>query len=198
LGLAASFPVRTVRIVRRLRLALLAALLIVSVPSAAASASALDPKALVLVAGDVPSSFRLDRPNTGVETNAQIARNEPSARTKLAAWRRVTGYKIEFDRDGTTIASRADVFRSPSGAQQMLEYLADEIRNGGIKGLARDRVDLGAGGWLYGGRDPGRGLFFLAWRDGRVFAALGVFGLTRRQALAFANAQQRRIAVALR
>jgi hypothetical protein len=187
-----------VRLVRRLRYSLLAVFAVLSVMSAAASASALDPKALVLVTADVPSSFRLDRPNTGVETNAQIARNEPSARTKLAAWRRVTGYKTEFDRDGTTIASRADVFRSPSGAQQMLEYLGDEVRNGGIKGLARARVNLGAGGWLFGGKDPGRGLFFLAWRDGRVFAALGVFGLTRRQALAFAHAQQRRIAAALR
>jgi hypothetical protein len=187
-----------VRIVRRLRLALLAVLLVVSVVSAAAAAGAVNPRALVLSAGDIPSGFRRDSPNTGVETNAQIARNEPSARTKLAVWRRVTGYKIEFDRDGTTIASRADVFRSSSGAQQMLEYFVDEARKGGIKGLAANRVTLGAGGWLFGGKDPGRGLFFLGWRDGRVFAAVGVLGLTRQQALALAQAQQRRIAAALR
>ena len=120
-----------------------------------ASAGAVDPKALVLTAGDIPSGFRLDRPNTGVETNAQIARNEPSARTKLDAWRRVTGYKIEFDRDGKTIASRVDVFRSSRGAQQMLAYFADEANNGGAKGLAANRVNLGAGGWLFGGKDPG-------------------------------------------
>lgn len=152
----------------------------------------------MLTAGDIPSGFRLDRPHSGVESNAQIALEEPSARTKLKAWRRVTGYKIEFDRGGRTIASRADVFRTSSGAQQMLEYLADEARKGGAKGLVGKRLRLGAGGWLFGASDPGPGLFFLAWRDGRVFAAVGVLGLTRRQALAFGHAQERRIAAALR
>jgi hypothetical protein len=163
-----------------------------------AAAGTVNPRALVLTAGDIPSGFRLDRTNSGVETNAQIARNEPSARTKLGTWRRLTGYKIEFDRNRTTIASRADVFRSSSGAQKMLEYLVDDARKGGIQGLVGNRVNLGAGGWLFGSKDPGRGLFFLAWRDGRVFAAVGVVGLTRQQALGFAHAQQRRIAAALR
>lgn len=164
----------------------------------AAAAAGLDPSALVLQRADVPAGFRVDRAQTGLRTNAREAQFGPQLPALFRRWGRLTGYQVEFDRDGQTIASRVDVFRSASGAAEFLVWYEREARKGGgLSGLRRSRLALGDGGWLY--RSPLRAPFAVAiWREGRVFAGAVVSGLPPERLLGLARAQQRRIEAELR
>ncbi len=179
--------------VRRLLLAA-AACLALAVPAAAVG---IDPASLVLSRADVPAGFRLDREGSGVRSNSTEARNDRKLGALLRRWGRVTGYEAEFDRADATVSSRVDLFTSARGARKLLEYFEREVAKSGIRGLERTRIGLGAGGWVYGGGSSAA-FVLVAWRDGRVFAGVAATGVSRKQTLALARVQQRRIASALR
>lgn len=187
-GRAAPCCVRMRRIVLGVATALALA-----VPAAAAT---IDPATLVLSQADVPAGFRLDREGSGVRSNAAEAKNDRELGAQLRRWGRVTGYEAEFDRADATLSCRADLFTSPRGAREMFELFEREVAKAGIRGLERTRIGLGAGGWVYGGGSAAA-FVVVAWRDRRVFAGVAATGLSRRQTLALARVQQRRIAAAL-
>ena len=177
----------------RLGVAIGAAIALLVAPLAAAQ---VDPGRLVLRGSDVPSGFRLDSGVSGVRTNAMESR-APVVRRLIARSGRTTGYQSRFDNEKRAIRSRADLFRRPGGARLFLEFFDEEMRKGGIAGLVRLRVRVGAGGWLYTGRSVAA-FVLVVWRHDRVFGGLMTTGLSRARTIALARAQQRRIAAALR
>jgi hypothetical protein len=178
----------------RIALGAVAAAALLSAPLAAAE---LDPGALVLRQSDVPAGFEVDRVQTGSRTNEQEAKSDPRAAALFERWGRVTGYEAGFDRGSASIDSRADLLRTAKGARMLLDFFELEMRKGGIKGLVRSRVRLGAEGWVYRGRSP-FAFTVVAWRYKRVFAGVAGMGISRDGTLALARVQQRRIAAALR
>jgi len=173
---------------------LLVGLLVLSSPAGAAS---VDPSTLVLRPSDVPSGFRVDRSQTGVRTNEREARNDPRLPALFRRWGRVTGYEIEFDRAGALINSRADVFRSDRGAAGLLAWFDREVRVQGQPPARRIRVEIGAGGWLYRGKQP-EPFALVVFREGRVFGGVAGIRDARKLVVGLARKQQRRIAAALR
>lgn len=179
---------------RRAVLAAAATALALAVPAAAAR---IDPATLVLSQADVPAGFRLDREGSGIRSNATEARNDRRLGAQFRRWGRVTGYEAEFDRADATISCRADLFATARGAREMFELFEREVAKSGILGLERTRIGLGAGGWVYGGGSAAA-FVLVAWRDGRVFAGIAATGVSRKQTIALARTQQRRIAAALK
>ena len=176
----------------RLLLALALALLVVPLASAEVS-----PRALVLGQTDVPAGFRLDRDESGSRTNETEAQKDIRLPGLFKRWGRVTGYETEYDRQDATLGSSADLFRSPKGARLMMAWFVKEARTLGARGIRRSAVQIGAGGWLYGG-GMGTGAFNLVvWRHERVFAGVVVLGIGKTRTLALARVQQRRLAAAL-
>lgn len=182
------------RHVRAIALALTTFLLAVG---PALAAKPVDPGRLALRQADLPARFEADRDDTGVRTNEMEAKSNPTFRSKIVEWGRVTGYEAQWDRDSSFVSSRIDLYRSAFGSIRQLSYSDAELRKGGIKGLRRTRLALGDGGWLYDSPTPG--IFVVAiWRHGRVFSGVAATGLTRTQAVALARVQERRIASELR
>jgi hypothetical protein len=179
-----------------MRLLLLLVSLALAAPAAASTAE-LDPSRLVLRQGDVPAGFAVDREQTGLQTNAREEKDDPRLPRLLLRWGRVTGYEIEFDRQTSTIGSRADVLRTAGGARQMLDWYALEARKVGVQAFVRSQVALGDEGWAYTARRV-PSFTIVMWRSGRVFAGVGTLGVSKTRTLALARAQQRRIAAALR
>ena len=168
-----------------------------SVLAAASHAITIDPATLVLRKVDIPAGFQVDEGNTGIRSNEREGAEDPTLRTKLRAWGRLTGYEANFDRPGGGMSSRADVFRSSTGARKMLAFYARLMLTSGIAGLERTSAAIGDQGWLYAGQSRSE-YSVVVWRYRRVFAGVAVLGVTKRQTLALARAQQRRIAAALR
>ncbi len=162
-----------------------------------ASAAEVNPKTLVLQQADVPAGFQVDRDDSGLRTNEQEAKGDRRLRGLFRRWERVTGYEMEYDRREASISSRADLFRAAEGARLVLAFFVHEFEKSGIQGLRRTPLRIGAQGWLYGGKPVSSFYNVVIWRHDRTFAGIAVFGLTRRQTLALARAQQRRIAAAL-
>ena len=68
------------------------------VATATSSAARIDPSALALRQGDVPSGFRIDPDDTGVRTNAREMRENPDARPVIRRFGRLTGYQAMYRR----------------------------------------------------------------------------------------------------
>ena len=156
----------------------------------------INPKALVLRQADMPAGFRLDRDESGIRSNASEAKNDPRLPTLFRRWERLTGYEVEYDRESATIQARADVFRRPAGARQLLDWYDREVRKAGLKDLRRAAARVGSQGWIYRAEFP-TAATIVVWRYGRVFAGVLGEGITAEPTLALARAQQRRIAAAL-
>ncbi len=179
--------------VRLACLSLLAASLLV----AGAAAATLDPRSLVVRRSDIPSSYRLDPRESGVRPNdgASVHATEQTLYSRSG---RITGYEVTYRRGSTYIRSRADLFRAPGGPKVVLDWFDAETKRSGIKGLRRGRAGIGSESWVYWGGTPPVSVNLVAWREGRVFAGIVGFGMTKRRALELARAQQRRIVAALR
>jgi hypothetical protein len=179
--------------VRLACLAFLAALTLVASPAAAT----LDPRALVVAGADVPSGYLFDPRESGIRPNggASVHAQEQALYSRSG---RITGYEVTFRRGSTYIRSRADLFRANAGPKVVLDWFDAETKRSGIKGLRRERTEIGVESWIYwAGRAP-VSLNLVAWRQGRVFAGIVGFGLTKQRTLQLARAQQRRIVAALR
>lgn len=159
-----------------------------------AAAAEIDPRALV-DNRDVPAGFRLDRDESGIRSNAAEAKNDPRLPTLFRRWGRLTGYEVEYDRGMATIRARADVFRRPAGARQLLDWYDREVRKAGLKDFRRTAARVGAEGWIYRAEFP-TAATIVVWRHGRVFAGVLGEGVTHERTLELARAQQRRIAAA--
>jgi len=133
-----------------MRQVLLLALAVVALAATGSSwAASVEPSSLVLRPGDVPSGFRLDGEESGVQMNARIARDGAEAKRIIARSGRVTGYRNVFDRRASSIESRADLCRSAAGAASLLDWFDLEVRKSGIRGLQRARISVGSGGYVY-------------------------------------------------
>lgn len=178
--------------VRYLLVPLLAATL-----AATATAATVDPQDLVIRSTDVPKGYVLVRAESGVRTNELEARETPATRELFRRLGRVTGYQVMFKRGNRTVEARADVFRSWTGARELLRRADREARLAGVKALKRSRARVGAEAWLYTGGSPPYASFVF-WRYGRVWAGLGGRGMTKQRALDLAKIQQSRMVAALR
>ena len=179
--------------VRLACLALLAASILVASPAAAT----LDPRTLVVAGADVPSGYRLDPRESGVRPNdgASVHATEQALYARSG---RITGYEVTFRRGSTFIRSRMDLFRAAGGPKVVLDWFDAETKRSGIKGLRRGRAGIGVESWIYWAGKAPMSLNLVAWRQGRVFAGIVGFGVTKRRTLQLARDQQRRIVAALR
>lgn len=172
---------------------------VLAVPAAAAD---VNPKALVLPQSEFPAGFRLDPPNTMVLSNQYESRTS-EARTLIARSGRLTGYRVTAARTAgpefrlvAAIESRADLFRQAEGARYMLRWFDRDLRDHDPnKRLERLDAGIGVEAWVYTSIP---GLTLVVWRHGRVFARVTTIAVSRKQTLALARKQQRRIAAALR
>jgi hypothetical protein len=173
------------------------ALLAATILAGPASASGVDPAALVLGPSDVPTGFRVDRDESGVRSNELEARENPETRALFSRWRRVTGYQAAYERSDSTIEARADLFRDVDGARNLLDWVDREFRRAGVKGLKRARAGVGSEGWVYWGGSSSP-VAFVVWRYSRVWSGVAGMGLGKARVLALARLQQRRIGAVLR
>jgi len=164
---------------------------------AAAAAASLDPRSLVVRGADLPSGYHSDPRESGVRPNdgASVHATEQALYSRSG---RVTGYEVTYRRGTTYIRSRADLFRTPGGPKVVLDWFDAETKRSGIKGLRRGRAGIGAESWIYWAGTPPVSVTLVAWRQGRSFAGIVGFGVTKRRTLELARAQQRRIVAALR
>ena len=164
------------------------------VATATSSAARIDPSALALRQGDVPSGFRADPDDTGIRTNAQEMRESPDARPVIARFGRLTGYESTYRRGSSRIQARADVLRTVGGARGFLAWIDLEWQKAGIAGQRRARAPIGTEAHIVW--SP-QGHAIVLWRHGHVFGGVLALGVGRDRALALARAQERRIAAAL-
>jgi hypothetical protein len=184
-------PARHTEHVRRVIVFVSAAAL---VATATSSAARIDPSALALRQGDVPSGFRVDPDDTGVRTNAQEMREFPDARPVITRFGRLTGYQSMYRRGSSRIQARADVFRTVGGARGFLAWIDLEWQKVGIVGERRARAPIGTEGHIFW--SP-QGQATVLWRHGHVFGGVLAVGVGRDRALALARTQECRIAAAL-
>jgi hypothetical protein len=149
-----------------------------------AVAADVDPRALVLAKADLTAEYRLDR------RQSLVLSNEVFSAKYAARLGRISGYLAKYRRQsGGFMRSRADVFRRPVGARQLLRDLDDAFRSRG-----RHRAGVGAEGWVYSS-----GIWaMVVWRHGRLLGVIDSWGLGKQRMLVFARLQQRRMAAALR
>jgi hypothetical protein len=138
---------------------------------AAAAAAALNPAALVLHQADVPPGFRLDRGASGLRSNEFERQETPELRGRIAAWGRVTGYQVEFDRGDSSLMSRADVLRDSEAAQAMLRWYVRELKTAPAQAVIRPvGFRLGDEARSYGLTFGGESLTVVVWRFRQIFA----------------------------
>ncbi len=135
------------------RLLLLSLSLVALAASGSSSGASVEPSSLVLRLGDVPSGFRLDGAESGVQTNARVALDGAEAKRIIARSGRLTGYRNVFARRASSVESRADLCRSGAGAASLLDWFDLELRKSGIRGLKRARVRSGAAATSTGAAD---------------------------------------------
>ena len=181
-------------------LALSLGVLVVAVP---ASAAVVDPQALVLRQGDVPSRFTVDPRESRVTSNEFHSRH--GLGKLVARTGRVTGYRRVFrvgDSRVNVIQSGVDVFRDPAGPRIMLARDDAEIRRinrkvGVINAYGREKAGLGSASWVYWSGYPGY-YVFVVWCQGRLQGWINSWDVGREGTLKLARIQQRRMAAALR
>jgi hypothetical protein len=180
---------------RTLGVVVTALLLVLAIPAGAAS---VDPKTLVLARSDLPAGYRLDRDESGLRTNERESKDGREARELVVRSGRITGYEATWGKREITLDSRADLCRRSSGARILFDFVVQEMRKSGIKGLRRAPAGVGADSWIYSGGDAQvSGFALVVWRYDRVFAGIVGVGLSRTLGLELARKQQRRIARAL-
>jgi len=166
-----------------------------------ASAASIQPKLLVLRAGDVPARYFFDKDNAMTLFPSDLGTSVDRRRI-LARSGFVTAY-VELFRNTDpprwrSINSAAYVFRSAAGARIFLAWLDKGVRKETGGTVQRRPVGLGDEGWSYvsSSREDGTQV---VWRVGRVLAVLGCEQMTGHQGLALllAREQQRRLATAL-
>lgn len=158
-----------------------------------ASASTVQPKALVLQKADVPHGYSLD--NTQLLGNPGPGATQ-SFRELAKRTGRVTGYYADFTQGSKEITSVAELFRRPAGARAYFAWYENRLK---IQGEgARSRIALGDGGWVYRVHSTPNSTFVL-WRDGRVVSSVLCHKMKDHRALAVALArtQDRRATSAL-
>lgn len=179
---------------RMLRLGLVALLgFVVALSSAAA---AVDPRALVLGPDEVPAGFQLDPSDSGVRSNAAVARGQPARLKLFRRWGRLTGYYGTYERGASKkIEVFSDLFRGAGGARSMLRLTMKEWESLATSSQMRTPVALGHEGVVYSSSSD---FHVVLWRRGRVVSGFQGIGLPRPQTLGLARAQDRKIAAALR
>jgi hypothetical protein len=169
--------------------------LLLAIPAGAAS---VDPKTLVLARSDLPAGYRLNRDESGLRTNERESKDGREARELVVRSGRITGYEATWGKREITLDSRADLCARSSGARILFDFVVQEMRKSGIKGLRRAPAGVGADSWIYSGGDAqASGFALVVWRYHRVFAGIVGVGLSRTLALELARKQHRRIARAL-
>jgi hypothetical protein len=168
--------------------------LVVLALAAPAAAAELDPSLLVLRGTDVPAGFQLVPDETGIRTNALEARTS-TGWSFIRRWKRVTGYGAVYERGAAKVEARADVFRAAAGAEALLVWVDREWRRTGGAFQGRATIRIGTRGVVYSSGGDAQTL--VLWRHGRVFAGVNFLGLSRKQSIAVARQQERRIAAAL-
>jgi hypothetical protein len=164
-----------------------------------AGATSVHPGKLVAQEADVPAGVRLIAADSGRRTNRDEVRSDPRIARVEARAGRLDGYvAVYWDGAGRRVNSRADLYRRPGGARDVLAFADAELRKSGIRGLRRSRVKIGSEGWIYWGGLGDVAIAVIAWRHNRVFAAVATSGLPRSSTLAIARKQQRRIATVIR
>jgi hypothetical protein len=175
--------------------------LVIVVP---ASASTVDPAALVLSPIDVPTGFVVDRRQSR-ETSNDTYSSPPSLPKLVVRAERITGYRRVFRHRASkvkVIHSQVDLFRRPQGAHAFLVWVDVAQRQinaarGVINAYGRDTAGLGEESWVYWSGYPGY-YVLVVWRHGRSLGVLSTWELGREGTMRLARAQQRRIAAALR
>jgi hypothetical protein len=145
-------------------------------------------------------------------SNAEIVREYPLTLRQLAAWGRLTGYRIEF---GTihkptrlstgplAIKSSVSICRTGFGAHAYYLNGRNAIPVGSRSKL---KLNLGAESLMASTTEVDHGLplvlYSIGWRHGRYLASVLVSGIRGRlkpaQVIALARTQERKIAVATR
>jgi hypothetical protein len=165
-----------------------AAVALVLVSLAPASASTVDPKALVLQRADVPGGYRLDETqllgNPGQGATAGF-------RDLVRRSGRLTGYYAHYVRGSREITSVAELFGRAGGAKIYFAWYERRLAREGEG--ARSRIAIGDGGWVYRVRSTQNSTFVL-WRDGRVVSSVLCHAMKdhRTLAVALARKQDRR------
>lgn len=166
-----------------------------------ASATRLDPKALVLQQNDVPVRYVFDANESVRLPNAFFAVT-PELRAIVARTGQVTGYLAEYLNSDPPrwryIQSMVGVFHRPDGARLYLAWFDRSVRRREPKYLERRAVSIGSAGWRYSA--PSEPATVVIWRQGRVFAMVTCSEMAGHQkfALALARKHEQRIAAALR
>jgi hypothetical protein len=172
---------------------------------AGATVVQLRPSALVLQKADVPANLVLTFRRR--ITNAQLESQFRLTRGQIASWQRLTGYRTEFNTTreetrsnvGPTAIRLGAISRTAAGAHAY--YLGSWIPNAQEtwKTLRPTIGDESLIGSLDFTADGLRMIeYTIGWRDGRVTANVDVSGIPRgiraEQAIALAQAQERKIA----
>jgi len=181
--------------VRRLSAMLLAAAFL----AAAAGASTVDTRLLVLQRSDVPATFQLDRHASRYWSNAALARSAPEVRKLLASSGRISGYTATYENGTPAIVSVAHLFRKGAGAHvfyagedaQQRALNAERVKRGG-HAYRHESLVLGDEASSYRSTQAPRFTLVL-WRTGRVVGSLSTWGLGRDRTVALARVQQRRV-----
>ncbi len=160
-----------------------------------ASAAEVDVRLLVVQPADVPKGFVVDPDETEVRTNAIEAREFPESRKLFTRWKRVTGYQAMYRRSSARIEARADVFRGPRGADELLALVHAHALRAGISGQRIVPFRIGVEGWIF---RAGPSYTLVAWRQGRVFSGVFAEGIPRARTIELARAQQRHVLASLR
>jgi hypothetical protein len=171
---------------------------------APASATVLDPTALVLRQADLPAGFGVDRHRSRSTPNASYT-SPQRLRSLVEKWGRVTGYRRVFDhRDSNVkvVQSQVDLFGTAAGAGAMLAWVDAEqrrhnARRGVIQAYGREGAEVGEESWVYWSGYPGY-YVLVAWRHDRVLGLISSWEVGREGTLKLARIQQRRMATALR
>ena len=163
------------------------------------SSARLNPTAMVLRQGDVPSGYTVLRANTGLLTNAKAAQGNVELTRGFASWKRITGYSVEYDGGvAGTIASRVDLFRQPYGSRRFLAWVAESTPPNTGLSLVRREAGLGDEAFVFR-KDFGSTVFVVVeWRYRNVSAHVGADSVGVKGAIALARVQQHRFAAALR
>jgi hypothetical protein len=189
----------------QVRPALAVFLVLVAAAGCGSSAARLTAKqlpTLVLQPGDLPADFQ--RFDEGRQVSLDRV---PGPRYETARFGREDGWKARYRRAGTSatsgplvVESRADVFASPSGAQDDLAAYRYQFEHA-VAATLIQAPSLGDGAVAMTQLQPGTpGIryYSIAWRNSNATGSVTANGfagrLTFAQAVALARAQERRMA----
>ena len=190
----------------------LAVLLLAVVFASAARGARPDTKTMVLRLSDLPPTTRLA--DTGYTSNSRAARDSPALTiADFDRWGRIMGYAAEYVlARGTMLTSRAEIFRTTSGADASLRSSFEhatrvKTATGAVLHFRRVAgVSVGEDGRMFTTtlNEGGKTVMLAAvmWRDARAKGELFLMGppvvVNVAAVTRLAGEQQSRIAAALR